>query len=281
MDTELLKTFLEVRNTRHFGRAAENLHITQAAVSARIRQLEELLGVRLFLRKRNNLRLSREGERLVPHAETVLLAWWRGRQAVSPQGEAGRQVFLGLRAGLWTPPLQQKLGQLQLAMPDLALRVDVQRADTALRMLLDGTLDAALLGEAPRLTELQGIELGELSLRLFSSGNTGSLKRALEEDYVYLDWGQDFDRFHSLEFGERLAPALRTNLRELALDYLSRERACVYLPVSMKADLADAGIGEVRGAPKMNRRIELVFNSASVQLALVESLAQQLSGLKL
>ncbi|MGB1090783.1 MAG: LysR family transcriptional regulator, partial [Oceanobacter sp.] len=37
MDTELLKTFLEVSRTRHFGRAAENLFLTQSAVSFRVR----------------------------------------------------------------------------------------------------------------------------------------------------------------------------------------------------------------------------------------------------
>ena len=36
MDLELLRTFLEVNRTRHFGEAAEALHLTQAAMSARI-----------------------------------------------------------------------------------------------------------------------------------------------------------------------------------------------------------------------------------------------------
>ena len=49
MDTELLKTFLEVSRTRHFGRAAESLYLTQSAVSFRIRQLENQLGVNLFI----------------------------------------------------------------------------------------------------------------------------------------------------------------------------------------------------------------------------------------
>ncbi len=39
MDTDLLKTFLEVSKTRHFGKAANNLFVTQAAVSARIKHL--------------------------------------------------------------------------------------------------------------------------------------------------------------------------------------------------------------------------------------------------
>ncbi len=62
MDTELLKTFLEVSRTRHFGRAAEALYLTQSAVSFRIRQLENQLGVNLFTRHRNNIRLTSAGE---------------------------------------------------------------------------------------------------------------------------------------------------------------------------------------------------------------------------
>lgn len=62
VDTELLKTFPEVSRTRHFGRAAEALYLTQSAVSFRIRQLENQLGVNLFTRHRNNIRLTTAGE---------------------------------------------------------------------------------------------------------------------------------------------------------------------------------------------------------------------------
>ncbi|MBX4390006.1 LysR family transcriptional regulator, partial [Mycobacterium tuberculosis] len=58
MDTELLKTFLEVSRTRHFGRAADGRYLRESAVSFRIRQLENQLGVKLFTRHRNNIRLT-------------------------------------------------------------------------------------------------------------------------------------------------------------------------------------------------------------------------------
>ena len=80
MDTELLKTFLEVSRTRHFGRAAESLYLTQSAVSFRIRQLENQLGVNLFTRHRNNIRLTAAGEKLLPYAprcgSVVLISGW-------------------------------------------------------------------------------------------------------------------------------------------------------------------------------------------------------------
>lgn len=80
MDTELLKTFLEVSRTRHFGRAAESLYLTQSAVSFRIRQLENQLGVNLFTRHRNNIRLTAAGEKLLPYAETLMSTWQAARR---------------------------------------------------------------------------------------------------------------------------------------------------------------------------------------------------------
>ena len=83
MDTELLKTFLEVSRTRHFGRAAESLYLTQSAVSFRIRQLENQLGVNLFTRHRNNIRLTAAGEKLLPYAETLMSTWQAARKEVA------------------------------------------------------------------------------------------------------------------------------------------------------------------------------------------------------
>lgn len=85
MDTELLKTFLEVQKTRHFGKAAENLYLTQSAVSFRIRQLEQSLGVPLFVRFRNNIQLTSAGELLLPHAEAVLTAIGAAKQQIQQQ----------------------------------------------------------------------------------------------------------------------------------------------------------------------------------------------------
>ena len=73
MDIDLLKTFLEVSRTRHFGKAAENLYLTQSAVSFRIRQLEGLLGAELFTRHRNNIRLTASGMKLLPLAESSVM----------------------------------------------------------------------------------------------------------------------------------------------------------------------------------------------------------------
>ncbi|MDH5728398.1 MAG: LysR family transcriptional regulator, partial [Gammaproteobacteria bacterium] len=71
-DISLLKTFLELSRSRHFGKTAKNLFLTQSAVSARIKILEDTLGVRLVTRDRNNIQLTPAGMRFLPYAESVL-----------------------------------------------------------------------------------------------------------------------------------------------------------------------------------------------------------------
>jgi DNA-binding transcriptional LysR family regulator len=106
MDIQLLKTFLEVYRTRHFGRAADNLYLSQSAVSARIRLLEEELGVSVFTRDRNNIQLTVAGQKLLRYAESISTAWNRARQEMA-MGEGGPEpLAVGAVPSLWDIALQ-------------------------------------------------------------------------------------------------------------------------------------------------------------------------------
>ena len=273
MDTELLRTFLEVRNTRHFGRAADNLFITQAAVSARIKQLEDLLGVSLFVRNRNNIQLSPEGERLVPHAEAVLLSLVRARHDVALEDTGSRQIFLGVRTGIWSEALKRKLYALMSSQSELSVRVESHEPDDIVRRLLDRTLDLGILYEPPSLPELRCIPIGELTLRLFSSDSGDTVANAMSGNYVYLDWGGGFERFHSRRFSENVVPVLHTNMNELARDYLTRWGGACFLPYSLRAGLRAAGLTPVRGAPEFQRQLNVAYHVGSVRRELIESVA--------
>ena len=118
MDLELLRTFLEVNRTRHFGEAAEALHLTQAAVSARIKQLESLLGARLFDRLRRDIRLTPEGSRLIRHADLLISGWRKARQEVS-FGGAQQQLAVGGSLRLWDVLLQDWFHRVRRHLPRL------------------------------------------------------------------------------------------------------------------------------------------------------------------
>ncbi len=74
MEFRQLKTFLAIAETSNFTRAAERVHLTQAAVSAQIKLLETEIGVPLFARVNKKVFLTEAGEILVGRAEKLLQA---------------------------------------------------------------------------------------------------------------------------------------------------------------------------------------------------------------
>jgi DNA-binding transcriptional LysR family regulator len=72
MDFEQLRTFLEVSRLRSFSRAAEKLSVTQPAISAQIRSLENEVGARLFDRDGGKVTFTAAGRVFEPFAEHVL-----------------------------------------------------------------------------------------------------------------------------------------------------------------------------------------------------------------
>src|SRR4029453_660842 len=74
MELRLLRTFKAVAESGSFTQAASRIHLTQAAVSVHMRQLEEEIGAPLFLRVNKKLYLTEAGRALLGHAETIIRA---------------------------------------------------------------------------------------------------------------------------------------------------------------------------------------------------------------
>ncbi len=276
MDTELLKTFVEVTRTRHFGRAADNLFLTPAAVSARIRQLEQTLGVRLLHRTRGNVQVTAEGERLLPYANQVLLTWAQARQDVVLKAEHSRRLSLGATPGYWRFGLPDVASRLGSALPELALRVEAWPQTQLLELLLSRQLDIALVYDEPGHGELTSEKVGQFTLALLSTAADQSLKGALEKSYIYVDWGAAFRLFHARRFGETPA-LLYTNQADLALDYMKRHGASAYLPPSCSKGQG-VSLHPVVDAPSFQRPVYAVYRNNSAASEQIRAALAQLGG---
>ena len=279
MDIDLLKTFLEVNKTRHFGRAADNLYLTPAAVSARVRQLEQILGVESFLRTRNNIQLTLEGERLLPHAETMLLSWSRALQDVALKSDQGLQVNVGTTHSLWSFGLHQQLSKLFQLLPKTALRAISHPSDLLTRMLVERTLDVAFLLEPTTLADFQAEKIGQVKLVLVSNEPDRNHKTAFQSGYVYVDWGVSFEMFHAKRFGDLPKPVLHTNMGAIALDYLQHEQGAAYLPHSVLELEYQRPLYQVQGAPTFSRPLYAVYRTSSDRKAIVEEVVHLLQPL--
>jgi DNA-binding transcriptional LysR family regulator len=276
MDTELLKTFLEVRNTRHFSRAAENLNITQAAVSARIKQIEESLGVPLFIRERNNIQLTAEGERLVPYAETMLLSWARARQDVALKLEQKDQLSIGTTAGLWGYAHQDKLPRIYADFPDIAIRAVADNPDDLQRMVTERTLDIGILFDAPGIPDVTTLAAGKLKLVLASTIPGVTAKTAVRENYIYVDWGTAFNMFHATKFNEASPSILHTTMASIAESFMDGCPSSAYLPEPLVRSSGVSNIHIVHGAPIFSREISIVYRTNSERLDLIKQVIPRL-----
>ncbi|MFT4886875.1 MAG: DNA-binding transcriptional LysR family regulator [Pseudohongiellaceae bacterium] len=275
MDTELVRTFLEVNKTRHFGRAAENLFLTQAAVSARIKQLEDYLGVSLFIRSRNNIQLTSEGERLIPHAETMQTSWSRIRQEISLKQNLNHYMAIGSTPGLWNMILRTTLSGIHKEMPNMALRAEAHSDTELLRQLDERVIDLAILYEPARAPNLKAKSLGEMKLVLANIQPNMKLQEALNTNYVFVDWGTHFGVFHAKNF-PNLAPAiLNTNMATIAESFILSEKGSAYLPLKL-LKTRESPLQQVVGAPEFSKEIYAVYRTSAENIDSIEAVVKQL-----
>lgn len=256
MDTELLRTFLEVRKTRHFARAAENLFLTQAAVSARIRQLESLVGQPLFTRARNNIQLTAAGHQLVPFAESILAAWDRALT----EAAVGSQplVVMGCLPSLREIYLDGWVLALLAGVTDWRLQIESLNTAEIVVRLRDGSLDLGMIYEPPRAADLWVEELTRFDLRLVSTRKGLTLDGGLD-DYVHVDWGASLARAYDDRLQGIGGGRLRLDSALLALRFLLTLGGTAYLASPAIAPHLQTGrLHPVSGAPVVRRTVYLI-----------------------
>lgn len=278
MDTDLLNTFIEVHRTRHFGRAAENLFLTQSAVSARIRLLEETLGVQLFTRARNDIQLTPAGSRLLKHAEAILNAWNRARQETALGEQDAAQLAIGAVWSLWDIFLQEWLHRLHRHRPRVSLQAEAHATEVLIRKLLDGVLDLAFTYEPPQLAELEVREVQPIRLILVASQPQSTAAQAVADGYIWTDWGTSFAIAHARHFPGLPPPSMRVGLGRMALALLLDGGGAAYLAEPMATDYLRSGrLHRVVDAPEIDRQVYAVYPYAIERRSLIVDALELLS----
>jgi DNA-binding transcriptional LysR family regulator len=146
MDIPQVEAFLAVGTFGGFRRAAAALRLTQPAVSARIRALEDSLSVRLFERRQGHgLALSAAGRALRPHAEQLLQAVAQARQAVHDiRPASGGAIQIAAVLSICTYLLPDVLQRFQAAHPSVMITVRSGHSKEVLEMVLRGDAEIGL-----------------------------------------------------------------------------------------------------------------------------------------
>lgn len=146
MELRNIRTFVEAARTLHFGEAAQQVHITQPALSRQIQKLEAELGVQLFDRKGHGVVLTHAGRAFLEEAVKILE---RVDRAVERTQRVGRGmagiVRIGFVASLTFSLIPELIRQLKKKAPDI--RLELQELGTAqqLAAIYGDTLDVGLV----------------------------------------------------------------------------------------------------------------------------------------
>ncbi len=119
MNLALLRSFCAVADTEHVGRAAAALHVSASPLSRQIRALEDELGLALFVRERQRIRLTDTGRWFLGEARHLLEHAGRVERDVRDRasGRAGSVTVGFVSAALWSDALPNALGVFGRAHP--------------------------------------------------------------------------------------------------------------------------------------------------------------------
>jgi DNA-binding transcriptional LysR family regulator len=218
MDIVAARTFLEIVKTGSFVRAAANLNITQTAVSARVRVLEEQLDRQLFIRNKAGARLTPAGDQFLRYATTLVQLWERARHDVAMPVGRENAVTIGGEHSLWNPLLRNWLVWMKNECADVAVRVQIDVPERLIDQVQEGIIDLAVVYAPPHRTGVVEELLLEEALVAVTTDAAGG--EAASCDYLFVDWGSEFRENHHNAFPDAPSPALSVKHGPLALDYI-------------------------------------------------------------
>lgn len=259
MDINLAQTFLEILTAGNFRNAASRLHVTQAAVSLRVKKLEEELGHEVFVRSKSGVTLTAAGKQFERFARSMMKVWEEARYHVAVPDGFNDTLIVGGEYSLWPNFGFRWLRLLERQLPTVSLRADVGKPDRLLRLMLDGVLDIAIMYSPQLRPGLEVEVLIEDNLMLVSTDPEYTTE--LDDDYVFIDYGDEFVHAHGLHFPKFQSSQVTLSLGTLSARYVVEHKRAAYLPARFVQDLVDEEeLYVVKGAPVFPFPAYVVWN---------------------
>lgn len=162
MDLKYLRLIRTIADEGNISRSADRLFLTQSALSHQLREIEGQLGFKVFLRSRNNWKLTEEGEELYRLAISVLSEIDESLDKIHEirKGAKGQVRFstecYSFYHGL--PAFIQKMG---LLYPEIDIQLLIEATHQPVSQLLSGELDISIVTTRPTQEALESLELFE------------------------------------------------------------------------------------------------------------------------
>lgn len=249
VDLNLARTFLTVVYSGSFVLAAERLCVSQTTVTARIKNLEEQLGVQLFVRGGSGVSLAPAGERFIPHAQQLLTTWQEALRSVTEREQLPLRI--GAETSLWHPWLTRWLSALRQQQPQLTIQIMVGQSQMLLDQLESGELDILLSHQVRYRPALQ--------VQLLMEETLVQIRHAQHpEPFIQTDWGEAFQQQFELAFPGQPVQVV-ANVGQLALQLLLEQGGTGYFRSQVVAPWLESGqLLRVAGAAEFSLPVYLL-----------------------
>ena len=172
-----LAVFAAVAKHASFARAAEELHLTQPAISMQIKELEGAVELPLFERAGRTVRLTMPGEYFLVYARRMLATLKEAGDAMAKlRGVQGGRMTIGMvsTAEYFLPRL---VARFRSQHPAVEMRLAVGNREQLSRMLHDNDVDLAVMGRPPRELDTRGEPFAAHPLGIIASPEHPLAKR--------------------------------------------------------------------------------------------------------
>lgn len=276
MNIEQVCTFLDLVETRNFGRTAERFEVNQSTISFRVRSLEQALGVRLFVRGRGPAELTPEGARFERYALSLRLAWNLACEDAGLRSRFAERLRVAIQIQLadrlvdgWGLVLKQQL-------PETAVHIDSDYSKDMTQDLIVGTLDLAVLYDPERRPELVIEHILDETFVMVST-RPGALAGVSADDYIRVRESPQFQRQHAELLPALEHTALSVETASMALTCLQATDGCAYLPRRLAAPrIADGRLSPVSDAPVLSQPVYVAYRGRNRDRPAVATAISQL-----
>lgn len=151
MELRQIQYFIEVAKREHVTEAAYALHVAQSAVSRQIFNLEEELGVSLFIREGRNVRLTPIGKVFLQHMEQAMKVIENARREVEEYIDPERgTIRIGFPSSLAAYMLPNVISAFRESYPSVKFQLNQGSYHRLMEAVAKGEFDMALIGPVPK-----------------------------------------------------------------------------------------------------------------------------------
>ncbi|HEV7136759.1 MAG TPA: LysR family transcriptional regulator [Steroidobacteraceae bacterium] len=259
LDNRSLLAFLQVARLGSIGAAATSISITQPALSRTLRNLEQKLGVSLFIRHSTGMELTSFGRALLPHAALIESGLYRAKEEIDLLKGASKGVArVGILPSLIPDSLPLVLNKLLKKLPGIELQILEAPNHKLILALLNGDIDFAVAAISPEFSDeklvVSAIIEDENYIVASSRHSVVKKKRLKLTDLLSYQWalqekgGAIWRDFRAMFAASQLEPPKITltanSITTLKTAIISSDMLTVLPEVSIKAE-RDMGILQI------------------------------------